>query len=326
MTTYEGAGRPQEASRPALNSGALKRFLAMSGVVACAAALMTDYPFRFFQEPVDKMPAALPGPVKQVKGSSLKVFVAMRNEAHLGSAVKISPHYAITAGHLFNTGRGQRSYACGSVMTENIYSKPNYEDTVTNWASNFVSRGSKDEDDVSLLKVSADKYFKKLPVAKIAMRTPSKGEPVFLLNYGYRPADDQSVGREHYPNEGLAKASKNIAAVGGMAMYGGVVVGKHGSMIEVAENLKAYGPKPFREVNSFHGSSGGGVYNAQGELIGVVDKTSSSMAMDVNDRNRVHLPVSQWKTITTSQVFPVTQELVASLKSEMTAPNCHWDN
>jgi hypothetical protein len=285
--------------------------LAGAGVMAAMAALVIGtYELKkdVFALDARDVPAKLPPRVADMAASAVKVeYNNDLPSASWGSGVKIGPDLVLTAGHVVLEGNEDNRLDCESSYAFNAAT---FDYDYPDW---IVDRQAvyDESEDMAVLRVRPDDAFDALPTARIAADQPSKGEPVFFVNYesGHHPS------AEHYPNSETAY-SLNRYDMSGVydhaAEYAGIVLGQEGSRLAVATGQRGYGPEEGREVNTYPGGSGGPVFNRAGELVGEVNATYSENNALTVMRHTINVP-HRGSDVQVSWIQPVTKESVQEL-------------
>ncbi len=262
---------------------------------------------------VQDIPAALPKPVKSKTGSAVKIkFEPHADGLRFGSGVKIGPDLVLTAGHVVNKANPWGQIDCAGSYVSSVLRPDQYEPThqiISMASSHMDTRDDTRGQDIGLLRVNSDQTFDSLPTADIAKDRPQVGAAAFFINY----ETDADPHIKHAPYQGLG-IGPSVEGTGKYydhaAEYAGTVISNDGPYIELATSVQGYGPKPGMEIDSYPGSSGGPVFDADGNLIGesVASYTVSENIRQINREYGVKLPYPFLRRITIVQ--PITPSIL----------------
>lgn len=235
-----------------------------------------------------------------------------------GSGVKVSASKVLSAGHLvMPEGQGHPSpVICGQQAgTSNVHSTTPYDNQIINYFGRYNGPNSSGFPDYSLLSIDADDTFASLPSASIARSAPPIGSVVYFINY-----ESNDTGQVYsYPNQAVAQNYE-----GGhsdhAAEYAGIVIGQSDGLMVVATGLQGYGPTDGRQVNSHGGSSGGGVFEGSGPLVGLSDDSSNEVqpAGSIAAQYGVVLPLNSRHGVGVTYVQPITPAILQNAEAQMT--------
>lgn len=321
----EGVFRPERPDTRLSTSRELRNTLfAGTAMVAAMTALIYGYyeaKKTFFALDAQAVPAKLPPTVRSVAASAVKVeYNTDLSIGGSGSGVKIGPDLVLTAGHVVLEDNERDRLSCkGSYVLNTV--TPGYDRGVegVDWIVNQQAVDN-DSEDMAVLRVWPGDSFTALPTAQIAANQPSKGEPVFFINYEGGAGPDSN----HYPNAELVQGSgsETEKIYGHAAQYAGIVIGREDSDLLVATGQRGYGPKAGREVDTYPGASGGPVFNRAGKVVGEVVASYSEREVSVTLAHGVNLP-RHGSTIPISVVQPVTKDTLQPLIDDLPeSPAC----
>ena len=150
-----------------------------------------------------------------------------------------------------------------------------------------------------------DNQFSKLPVPNLGS-TPNPGDSLYLVNY---EPDGNSIDRN--PNASANPVSQ--AQIHSLpAIYSAVYLTSAGGKYIIATGIKSYG-KGVPDTMSRPGASGGPVFNASGQLVGIIvsiqtDKYTSQNLSALYNVNNSDFGGSRQLQI--EEVQPITQSLI----------------
>jgi hypothetical protein len=154
-----------------------------------------------------------------------------------------------------------------------------------------------------------------LPVLDSGVRInssqPSLDQDVFMENF-----EPESDNTDRNPLESDLSAAAIAGGASKPAIYGGIVLGREpNGQVIVAEGLKSYGQHS--DDVSRGGASGGPVYNAEGNLVGItVTISTGSEAQLSSDLGIGFADNYPSREIAYSTYQPVTPDLLSNLESE----------
>jgi hypothetical protein len=232
---------------------------------------------------------------------------SVHREGSIGSGAYIGDGEVLTAGHVRDESP---DLLCGDFTVTNhvpadggIYDKP-----ILGESSTYVSDDNADaysHPDFGVMNVDPV-AFEGVEPPEIRTTPLEVGEPVYAINY--QPDRD---GTDRSP---IAREPHDTPAI-----YGGIVVGTTGAFVEVATALQSYGEFP--DSSSRKGASGGGWYDADGNLVGVTSRASEEATLDPVRAFGVDLPGEG--TVSLSYVQPITPDLLAAARNEIAEnPDC----
>jgi hypothetical protein len=262
-----------------------------------------------------KPPRSLPKTVRRMYDSAIELNYGN----YKGSAVKVGPRLAFSAGHMVIPARGEghpKPIECGiNSSTENIYTSPGGYDQITNWTGKFDGLETNPiAPDYSLLKIRPDPQFDRLPIAPIVKSTPAKGSLAYFINY---EENSPNGGLERFPNQALANYYEG-QNFGHAAEYAGIVLGMYDGFLAIAQNLQSYGPSQHKEVVSHDGASGGPIFNKYGQLEGVVSNgVTATTAGEITQQYGMHLQLNPKQGVDIEYVQPIDQSLFKQARASL---------
>ncbi len=294
--------------------------LAVGAVGFVAVSKLLDHP---------KFEAIEPEAVKAQEPSVVKILNPGASKFGLiGSGVKIGENQVLTAGHLLRNSVGSlpdAGFKCGDIWVEDASSGPRTAQKARKAVSRYTFRADKDKPepggiDVSLVQIEDDSSFTGLPSATIVSQAPKPGDHVYFTNY--QPYDAKTQ-RDPSAKKGITPLGEGILEP---AKYDGMFVGRldHGRGEEVVvTGLNTYDKLKPTDNFSKLGSSGGPVFSARGELIGLSNAVTSESVRSVEKEFHVRLPFSPLDQVHLEYIQPIDHQLVADLQQALsTAPNC----
>jgi len=253
---------------------------------------------------IPNIPDKLPAPVRAAARAAMSIGVGVTLNA--GSGVRIGKNYVLTAGHVAD-GKLRSCESLNAMAadgTQGIYKNLKIEFTT--------------EADLALFTInSLANGLSPAPHLAISKTPPRPEDVVYFVNY--EPAKD-----------GARTPGSDVKAYRDPAIYAGVVMpddNPNDRQVKVLTGFQSYGT--LAAVNSRTGSSGGPLFNGEGELIGIVStgKPGPLTAEDIYEYTNVKpadLPPGTEANLGFTGVQLVDKETVAALMADVTQePACH---
>lgn len=314
-------------------------------VPGCGQEFRPDEPVH-----INALPTALPQKVVKAEAAAVQITSSRKLlQLAVGSGVRIGQNEYLTAGHVVQAPLALADVAdCSSVSVEEATRSPIGSMSFGN-SSTYVygtslstikavgkfDTGSRPVlsrlknstttlsklDDIALVEAKDTFHEIRKPERLEIDNKPVKpGEKVYMVNY--EPAEN---GISRSPSESSLSISQIRRGLNLPAIFGGIVLGAlpNGYMV-VLDGLKNYGH--IADTYARGGASGGGVFAADGKLVGLsvagstTSETVDNLSHELNERIE---GIPQDKEVRFTLVQPVTKLIVQKLVKRMAAsPNC----
>lgn len=307
-----------------------------------ATALMPDQPLHIGDIDLGSLPDSLPQKIEAQAGNAVQVSLGYAAMTHtLSSAVRISRNEYLTAGHAVydvNDKIMPDAKECG-LLTVNSPSylhhlkkpigKIGYGITIPVQKAIGSAPNSNDTNnipDIALLRVnrgqaqaSINRHDTLPKLKKTVFSKAHEGQDVYLINY---EALNGTKGEEFRSPVQVKRTLWSKPAI-----YGAIILYRETNGDYVAlDGIKSYGAIP--QSTTYGAASGGGVYTANGKLVGESVRASTE-SYTISELQGSGIQLSNYSKVRNlllsfTIIQPIDKAIVDKLQAELThAPSCH---